>query len=213
MVLPIVAYGYPVLSKVAKDIDADYPDLQQLIDNMFETMYNANGVGLAAPQIGLGIRIFVIDSEQLFQDEEEEEDENASEENASEAQADSEEEEGEQEEGLKQAFINARIVQKGGKSWPYNEGCLSIPNVHEDVIRAEKIRIQYYDRNFELQDEIFDGITARVILHEYDHVEGILFTSYLSTLKRRLIKRKLEKISKGLVNVDYPMRFPAKKRR
>ena len=198
MVLPIVAYGYPVLNKVAKDIDADYPDLQQLIDNMFETMYNANGVGLAAPQIGLGIRIFVIDSEQLFQDDEEEE--------ADETTTSDDEE---QEVGLKQVFINARIVQKGGKAWPYNEGCLSIPHIHEDVIRAEKIRIQYYDRNFELHDEIFDGITARVILHEYDHVEGILFTSYFSALKRRLIKRKLEKISKGLVNVDYPMIFPA----
>ncbi|MGB1207260.1 MAG: peptide deformylase [Chitinophagales bacterium] len=203
MVLPIVAYGYPVLNKVAKDIDANYPDLQQLIDNMFETMYNANGVGLAAPQIGLGIRIFVIDSEQLFQDDEEEDSK------ASKTTNDDEE----QETGLKQAFINARIVQKGGKTWPYSEGCLSIPHIHEDVMRPEKIRIQYYDRNFELHDEIFDGITARVILHEYDHVEGILFTSYLSNLKRRLLKRKLERISKGLVNVDYPMRFPIKKRR
>ena len=203
MVLPIVAYGYSVLNKVAKDIDADYPDLQQLIDNMFETMYNANGVGLAAPQIGLGIRIFVIDSEQLFQDDEEE----------NETTNDTPTGDEEKEKGLKQAFINARIVQKGGKAWPYNEGCLSIPHIHEDVMRAEKIRIQYYDRNFELHDEIFDRITARVILHEYDHIEGVLFTSYLSPLKRRLIKRKLDRISKGLVNVDYPMRFPAKKRR
>ena len=196
MILPIVAYGAQILRKVSAPIDASYPSLPKLLEDMWETMYSSNGVGLAAPQINKDIRLFVIDSAQIFESLEPHEI-------------------GKYPDapGVKKVFINAKVIDLAGEVWSYNEGCLSIPNVHEDVIRAEKIRIQYYDRNFELQDEIFDGITARVILHEYDHVEGILFTSYLSTLKRRLIKRKLEKISKGLINVDYPMRFPAKKRR
>ncbi len=186
MILPIIAYGDPVLRKVGADIEADYPDLQTLIDNMFETMYNAKGVGLAAPQIGLDIRLFIIDSKQVL-----------------EANEDSEEE------GLVEVFINATILEENGKKWAYSEGCLSIPNINEDVSRQKEVVIEYYDRDFNFHTKTFDGFTARVIQHEYDHIEGTLFTDHISPLKRRMLKRKLDKISKGTVDVAYKMKFPS----
>ena len=196
MIIPIVAYGDPVLRKKAKDIDAAYPKLAALIENMWETMYNASGVGLAAPQIGLPIRLFVIDATPFADDE------------------DLPASERKQLDGLKKVFINAKIVEETGNEWPFNEGCLSIPDVREDVFRNAEITIKYYDENFKEHTEQFDGIAARIIQHEYDHIEGILFTDKLSSLKKRLIKSKLDKISKGLINVDYKMKFPfAKKAR
>ncbi len=199
MTLPIVAYGDPVLRKVGKDIDAEYPKLQELIDNMFETMYNAKGIGLAAPQIGKAIRIFLVDTEQVLNHPDEE------------AEIDPED----LEEGIKEVFINARITEMTGTPWAYNEGCLSIPQVNEDVTRDEIITIEYYDRDFNFHTKTFEGLNARVILHEYDHIEGVLFTDHLSALRRRLLKRRLENISKGKVDAHYKMRFPnvGKKRR
>ena len=191
MILPIVAYGDPVLRKEAKEIDADYPKLDELIENMYETMYAARGVGLAAPQIGLPIRIFLVDASPFADDE------------------DLTEEERKQLEGFKKTFINARILEESGDEWAFNEGCLSIPDVREDVFRKPKIKIQYQDENFETQVEEYDGLIARVIQHEYDHIEGILFTDKLSSFKKRLIKGKLTNISKGKIRIDYKMRFPA----
>ncbi len=216
MILPIVAFGDPVLRKVCEDIDKDYPELQTLIDNMFETMYNAKGVGLAAPQIGLDIRLFLVDSIQVLEEEEEEEGEEyeAAADNNNEAEdVDQEKADLATEQGIKKVFINAEIVESGGKDWAYNEGCLSIPGINEDVIREEKITIRYYDRDFNVHEEAYDGFTARVILHEYDHIEGNLFTDYLSGLKKRMLKKKLERISKGDVDVKYRMRFPVKRKR
>lgn len=196
MILPIVAYGDPVLRKKTEDVDENYPDLDGLITNMFETMYNAYGVGLAAPQVGLAIRLFVIDASPFAEDEE------------------LEAEEQEQLRDFKKVFINARILEETGEEWPFNEGCLSIPNIREDVSREEEIKIEYYDENFVKHVEEYDGLIARVIQHEYDHIEGILFTDKLSPLKKRLIKGKLGNISKGKIKVDYKMRFPdAKKAR
>ncbi|MGS2740417.1 peptide deformylase [Sinomicrobium sp. M5D2P17] len=196
MILPIVAYGDPVLRKEARDIDENYPELGELIDNMFETMYNAYGVGLAAPQVGLLVRLFVIDASPFAEDEE------------------LEDEERERLRDFKKVFINARILEETGEEWAFNEGCLSIPNVREDVARAEKIKIEYFDENFVKHVDEYDGLVARVIQHEYDHIEGVLFTDKLSALKKRLLKGKLANISKGKVKVDYKMRFPeAKKRR
>ncbi|RZT00353.1 peptide deformylase [Aquimarina brevivitae] len=195
MILPIVAYGDPVLKKKAKDISADYPKLDELIENMFETMYNAHGVGLAAPQIGLSKRLFVIDAEPFADDE------------------DLNPVEAEKLKGLKKVFINPQIIEETGEEWAFCEGCLSIPDIREDVFRQEKIKIKYVDQDFKERTEEYDGLAARVIQHEYDHIEGILFTDKLSSLKKRLIKGKLTNISKGKVNADYRMRFPAVKKR
>ncbi|WP_217604111.1 peptide deformylase [Chitinophaga sp. GbtcB8] len=190
MILPIVAFGHPVLRKVSEDITPDYPHLQQFIANMWETMYGSSGVGLAAPQVNKAIRLFVVDSEQIINNLEE--DEKA-------------EYPGDQ--GVKQVFINAHIVDAEGKEWPYNEGCLSIPKIREDVYRPETIRLRYVDENFQPHEQTFHGITARVIFHEYDHLDGKLFIDYLKPLKRRMLKGKLEDISKGKISTDYKMIF------
>ena len=192
MILPIVAYGNPVLRKVASDIDESYPDLAKLIEDMWETMYASNGVGLAAPQVNKDIRLFVMDSAQIFANMDEEERE---EENYPDAP------------GIKQVFINAHVVEELGDDWAYNEGCLSIPKIREDIYRAEEVTITYQDENFRKHTKTFSGVTARIILHEYDHIEGKLFIDHLPPLKRKLLKRKLDDISKGKVNVDYKMAF------
>ena len=194
MILPIVAYGDPVLRKVGTEIDKDYSNLSSLIDNMWETMYNAHGVGLAAPQIGLPIRIFMVDATPFADDEE------------------LTKEEQNQLKDFKRVFINAKILEETGKEWAFNEGCLSIPDVREDVIRQDTLTISYLDENFEPHKETYDGLLARVIQHEYDHIEGILFTDKLSSLKKRLLKGRLANISKGKINVDYRMRFPEMKK-
>jgi len=183
MILPIYAYGHPVLKKEAADIDKDYPELETLIANMWETMYNAEGVGLAAPQIGLPIRIFLVDTVQTM-------------------------EEGKEEEGLKKVFINAHKIEEAGEPWDYEEGCLSIPHIRGDVERPAQVKMKYMDENFEEHEEVFTGIHARVIQHEYDHIDGILFTEHLKPLRRRMVKRKLEKIKKGDVEAHYKMKFP-----
>ena len=190
MILPIVAYGDPVLRKVAVDIDASYPDLQKLITNMRETMYNASGVGLAAPQIGKSIRLFLIDASPFAEDK------------------DLSNEDKETLKTFNKVFINAKILEEEGDGWAFNEGCLSIPDVREDVFRQPKITIAYFDEKFEKHTEILEGLAARVFQHEYDHIEGILFTDKLSSLKKRIIKKKLENISKGKIRIDYRMRFP-----
>jgi peptide deformylase len=192
MILPIVAYGSPVLRKVAKDIDKEYPGLEKLIEDMWETMYASNGVGLAAPQVNRDIRLFVMDSEQIFTNMDEKEKE---EENYPDAP------------GIKQVFINAHIVEEHGDDWKYNEGCLSIPKVREDISRAEEVTIRFLDENFQEQERTFSGISARIILHEYDHIDGKLFIDHLSPLKRKLLKRKLDDISKGNIKVEYRMSF------
>lgn len=191
MILPIVAYGAPVLRQVATDITPDYPELDKLIADMWETMYNSNGVGLAAPQINRAIRLFVMDSEQIFLNQEEDE-------------------KGEypDEPGFKGVFINAHITSLNGEEWAYNEGCLSIPKIREDIYRSEEVTLQFVDENFQPHTKTFNGITARVILHEYDHIEGKLFIDYLKPLKKKLLKRKLDDISKGKIKVDYRMVFP-----
>jgi len=191
MILPIVAYGDAVLKKKAKDIAKDYPKLDALIENMYETMYGAFGVGLAAPQIGLPIRMFLVDTEPFSEDD------------------DLSEKDKEQMKNFKKTFINAQILEEDGDEWAFNEGCLSIPDVREDVFRQPKIKIQYQDENFEIHVEEYEGLIARVIQHEYDHIEGILFTDKLSSFKKRLIKGKLTNISKGKITIDYKMRFPA----
>lgn len=195
MILPIVAYGDTVLRKKAKAISADYPNLDTLIENMYETMYNALGVGLAAPQIGLPIRIFLVDTSPFAEDEELSNDER------------------EQLKDFKQTFINAKILEEEGDEWAFNEGCLSIPHIREDVFRKPKVKIEFQDENFETHIKEFDGLLARVIQHEYDHIEGILFTDKISTLKKRLIKGKLSNISKGKISIDYKMRFPDMKKK
>ena len=191
MILPIVAYGSPILRRVAVDITPDYPNLTQLIADMWETMYASNGVGLAAPQINRSIRIFTVDSEQIIENLDEEERQDY-----------------EGDEGIKETFINAHIVAFAGDEWPYNEGCLSIPKVREDVMRPETVTIEYLNEKFEPQRKTFGGITARVIQHEYDHIEGKLFIDYLSPLKRKLLKGKLLDISNGKVRMDYRMTYP-----
>jgi peptide deformylase len=190
MVLPIVAYGNPVLRKVGADITPEYPDLQKLIEDMWETLYNSKGVGLAAPQVDKDIRLFVVDSIQII--------ENLDVDEKDEFPGD---------EGYKGVFINARIDEISGEEWPYNEGCLSIPKIREDIFRKEKVTINFLDENFKEHTETFIGVTARVILHEYDHIEGKLFIDYLKTLKKSMIKRKLNDISKGKISVDYKMAF------
>ena len=190
MILPIVAYGDPVLKKRAAEITADYTDLQSLITNMYETMYGAYGVGLAAPQIGLSVRIFLVDTAPFAEDE-----------SYSEAER-------KVLKSFKKTFINPEILEESGEEWAFNEGCLSIPNVREDVLRKSEIKIRYQDENFETHTHEFNGLIARVIQHEYDHIEGVLFTGKVSSLKKRLLKSKLSSISKGKINVDYRMRFP-----
>ena len=194
MVLPIVAYGDAVLRKVGKEIDKDSPTLNELISNMWETMYNASGVGLAAPQIGLTVRLFLVDATPFAEDEELSEKERAT------------------LEGFKKVFINAIIEEETGNDWIFNEGCLSIPDIREDVTRKDTVTISYWDENFKKHTETFDGILARIIQHEYDHIEGVLFTDKLSSLKKRLLKGRLSNISKGKINVDYRMRFPSMKK-
>ena len=190
MILPIVAYGAPVLRAVAKDITPDYPGLAKLIEDMWETMYASSGVGLAAPQINRDIRLFVMDSEQIFANLE-----------------DDEKGQYPDEPGIKQVFINAHIRELNGGEWSYNEGCLSIPKIREDVTRPHQVTIEYVDENFQPHTKIFNGVTARIIQHEYDHIEGKLFIDYLKPLKRKLLKGKLDDISKGKVKVDYKMVF------
>lgn len=190
MILPIVAYGAPILRAVSREIDKDHPGLQKLIEDMWETMYASNGVGLAAPQINKDLRLFVVDSSQIFANQEDEDKGRYPD-----------------EPGIKQVFINAQIKELNGKEWTYNEGCLSIPKIREDVSRNEEITIEYDDEHFETHTETFNGLTARVILHEYDHIEGKLFIDYLKPLKRKLMKGKLDDISKGKVKVDYKMMF------
>ncbi len=194
MILPIVAYGDPVLRKVSAQIDAEYEGLDTLISNMWETMYNANGVGLAAPQVGLAIRLFLVDTTPFADDEE------------------LLEAERKQLDGFKKVFINAHMVEETGKTWAFNEGCLSIPDIREDITRQDTITLRYQDENFVEHTETFDGLLARVIQHEYDHIEGILFTDKVSSLKKRLLKGKLANISKGRIEVDYKMRFPLLKK-
>jgi peptide deformylase len=191
MILPIVAYGAPVLRKVCGDIAVDYTGLDKLIADMWETMYNSNGVGLAAPQINKDIRLFIIDSEQIFANKEEDDEFDYPD-----------------APGYKGVFINAHVTALSGKPWAYNEGCLSIPKIREDVIREEEVTLEYDDENFNHHTKTFNGITARVILHEYDHIEGKLFIDYIKPLKRKLLQGKLTDISKGKIKTDYRMVFP-----
>lgn len=199
MILPIVAYGDPVLRKVGVDIDKDYPGLEQLISDMFDTMNNALGVGLAAPQVGKAIRLFIVDTKPFTERDEDDEEED-----------EFTPEEREQLEHFKRIFINAHILEEEGEEWAFNEGCLSIPKIREDVYRKSKLRIRYVDENFVEHEEVFEGLAARVIQHEYDHIEGKLFTDRISPLRRRLLNGKLNDISKGKVQIGYKMRFPNK---
>jgi peptide deformylase len=193
MIFPIVAYGHPILRKVSGDIGPEYPGLDKLIEDMWETMYASNGVGLAAPQINRDIRLFVVDSSQIFtnMDEDERREENYPD-----------------DPGIRQVFINAHIVEEHGDDWPYNEGCLSIPRIREDIYRAEEVTLTFMDEKFEQHTRTFNGITGRIILHEYDHIDGKLFIDHISPLKRKLLKRKLDDISKGNIKTDYKMLFP-----
>lgn len=183
MILPITAYGHPILKKVAQDIDKDYPNLDKLIDDMFETMYYSKGVGLAAPQIDQSIRLLVIDATPYGDD-------------FAEAK------------NFKKVMINARIIEESGVEWAFNEGCLSVPDIREDVMRKPKIRIKYFDQDFNEFDEEYEGVAARIIQHEYDHLEGVLFVERLAPLKKMLLKRRLTDISKGNIKIDYRMKFP-----
>lgn len=187
MVLPIVAYGHRTLKKMSVDIDKDYPELDKLIEDMFETMYATNGVGLAAPQINKNIRLFVLDTDPF----KEEYPETA---------------------GFKKVMINVHIVEEEGEEWSFEEGCLSVPEIHEVVMRQPRIRVQYYDENWEKHDEWFDGILARVMQHEYDHIEGKIFIEKISSIRKVLLKRKLNDISTGNINAKYKMIFPALKK-
>ena len=191
MILPIIGYGNPILKITSKDVNNSYPNLKQLISDMYETMYNANGVGLAAPQIGKSIRLFIIDTAPFLN-------------------IDENEIEGIKVESIKQTFINPVIIQESGDSWSFEEGCLSIPHIREDVKRKSDINIQFYDENFTLNKKSFSGIVARVIQHEYDHIQGILFTDKLTSFKKRLLKNKLNNIEKGNIDIDYLMDFNKK---
>lgn len=190
MVLPVVAYGNPVLRKKCENITSEYPELEKLIADMWETMYHTNGVGIAAPQIGKAIRVFVIDTIQIVEGFDEQDKKDYP-----------------NEKPFKSVFINAHKVSETGEPWSYNEGCLSIPKVREDVKRPSIVTIRYMDEHFVEHEQTFDGITARVILHEYDHIEGKLFIDYLPQLKKRLIKKKLDDITAGKIKVDYKMTF------
>ncbi|MBC8109603.1 MAG: peptide deformylase [Verrucomicrobia bacterium] len=183
MILPIVAYGDPILKKTTQNVEKGKTDLKRLAEDMFETMYNAKGVGLAAPQIGLSLRVFVIDAELL-----DDEDENLK--------------------GLKKVFVNAKILEETGETWSFEEGCLSIPGIRGEVIRPEKLTINYFDTDWNEFTETYEGLAARVIQHEYDHIEGKLFIDYLTPMKKQVIKNKLINIIKGDVKVEYRMRFP-----
>ncbi len=189
MILPIVAYGDPVLKKRGEDLEKGDPKLPKLVEDMFETMYNAHGVGLAAPQVGKSLRLFVVDASPFA-------------------------EEGDEDyeflKDFKKVFVNPEIIEEEGDEWAFSEGCLSIPEIHEDVYRNEQLRIRYYDENWNEHEEVLSGLAARVVQHEYDHIEGVLFVEHLSPLRRRLLKGKLQNISKGKVNVDYRMKFPKK---
>jgi peptide deformylase len=189
MILPIVAYGDPVLRKVARNISQTELDLPALIANMFETMYKASGVGLAAPQIGLDIRLFVVDGQPLNSEE-------------------SAEDQDPSLVGFKKVFINAEILEEDGDEWGFEEGCLSIPGIRADVYRPERLLIKYLDENWQEHTEQYEGLAARIIQHEYDHIDGILFTDYLPALKKRMLKNKFTEITKGIVKADYKMRFP-----
>ena len=188
MILPIVAYGHPTLRKVAEEIEADYPGLDELIENMYETMYASSGVGLAAPQINKSIRLFIIDAT-AFEDEYPEA------------------------KDFKKVFINPYILEESGEEWSFNEGCLSVPTIREDIIRKPKIVIEYHDRDFNLIEETYEGVLARIIQHEYDHIEGTIFVERVSPLRKMLLKRKLQDISMGNVDVDYKMIFPLKSKK
>ncbi len=187
MVLPILAYGHPTLRRISEDIEKDYPGLDELVEDMFDTMYLTSGVGLAAPQVGKSIRLFIVDAAPFAED-------------VPEAK------------GFKKVFINAQIVEEKGEEWSFNEGCLSLPDIREDVIRKPGIRIQYYDENFEYHDDRITKVMARIIQHEYDHLEGVLFVDRISNIRKMLLKRKLSDISKGNIDVDYKMIFPKKKK-
>lgn len=190
MIYPIVAYGDPVLRKVTVDIDKSY-DVKKLSEDMFETMYNAKGVGLAAPQIGLNVRMFVVDGRPFNEGEDmEERDKDPS-------LID-----------FKKVFINAEILEEDGDDWAFEEGCLSIPDVREDIYRPEYVTIRYFDTDWKEHTEEYEGLAARIIQHEYDHIDGILFTDHLNPVKKRMLKNKLAKITKGRVDVDYKMKFP-----
>ena len=195
MILPIVAYGSNVLRKETEEIE-EGSDIKKLVDYMFETMYASSGVGLAGPQVGKSLRIFIVDASPFSEPEEGEK--------ASKEQL--------QLKDFKKVFINPIIEAEKGKEWPFSEGCLSIPGIREEVIRKPTVRISYFDENWTLHEETFEGIAARIIQHEYDHVEGVLFTDHLNPFKRRLLKRKLDDISKGIVDIDYKMKFPKLKR-
>lgn len=188
MILPIVAYGHPTLRKTAVDIEPDHPGLKELTDNMFETMYSSDGVGLAAPQVNQSIRLFIIDASHYADEQPELKD-------------------------FKKVFINAHILEEEGEEWAFNEGCLSIPEIREDVLRQPRVRLQYQDENFKKHDEVFEGIAARIIQHEYDHLDGILFVDKVNSLRKILLKRKLNDISTGKVNVPYKMIFPSLKKK
>lgn len=188
MKLPIIAYGDPILRRKAAEINSDYPNLEQLIADMFETMYNAHGVGLAAPQVGLSIRLFVIDATPFAEDDEKLKD-------------------------FKKVFINAQILSEEGEKWDFNEGCLSIPDIREDIGRNPVITISYCDESWKQHTETYTGLAARIIQHEYDHIEGKLFTDKLSPLRKAMLKNRLDSISKGMVKVDYKMKFPAQKKK
>ncbi|MCP4120822.1 MAG: peptide deformylase [Bacteroidetes bacterium] len=189
MIYPIVAYGDPVLKRKAEPIEEHDVAISEMVGNMFQTMYKAEGVGLAAPQVAKSIRLFIVDTTQLMNKDKPDFI------------------------GIKQAFVNPELLSETGEEWKYEEGCLSIPHIREDVSRQPVIKIRYFDEQWQQHEETFDGINARVIQHEYDHIEGVLFTDKINPLKKRLLQRKLEKISKGKVRVDYKMRFPALKRR
>ena len=193
MILPILGYGSPILKKAAIDISPQYPNLDELIGNMWDTMYAAKGVGLAAPQIGLSVRLFVIDATPFLDDENMDDFELNSIKN------------------FKKVFINPKIIEENGNLWEFNEGCLSIPEIREDVSRRSKIVIEYFDENFQSNKLELSGLAARVVQHEYDHIEGILFIDHISSLKKRLIKGKLNNISTGLIKVDYEMKFNNRK--
>ena len=190
MIYPIIAYGHQILRKDTEEISVDYPGLKKLIADMYETMYNAHGVGLAAPQIGLSIRMFIVDGSPM----EESDDPRAMD-----------------MEDFKKVFINPLVIEEDGNDWPFEEGCLSIPDIREDVYRPERVRIKYFDEDFVEREEIFEGLKARIIQHEYDHLEGVLFTDYVQGLKKQLLKSKLAKISKGKIDPPYPMKYPKKR--
>lgn len=200
MILPIVVYGDPVLRKIGQNIDKSYEGLEQLLKDMFETMYKANGVGLAAPQVGKAIRLFIVDTHPFVDNEDGDDDDEFTPEQRKQLKA------------FKKVFINAKMLNETGKEWKFNEGCLSIPKIREDVNRLPEIELEYYDEQFKKHIEKFDGVIARVIQHEYDHIEGVLFTDKISPFKRKMISGKLNDISKGKINADYKTKVYKPKR-